>query len=225
MSSVLIGHTGFVGTIVSGLHKFDDYINTGQTHRLWDRDIDLVVCAAPTGNRVQVKNDPARDIENVLLILDELDRCNIKKFILISTIDCLAQPNTSYGMNRRLIETWVKSNIEDYTIIRLGTLIHPSITKNILFDLKNQQWLDSICPTTTIQYTDMSKLTLEFSEKENNFFSEPIANSEILERYYPKLLVGNKNQATYNIQPCWFTKDQALNAIDNYFNEKPLHLW
>lgn len=225
MSTALIGHTGFVGSIVKGLGKFDYCINTGKLFELWDKDLDLVVCAAPTGNRVQVSKDPTSDIENVISILDEFTRFSIKKFILISTIDCLAQPNTPYGINRRLMESWVRTNIKDYTIIRLGTLVHPTITKNILFDLKHQQWLDSICPSTTIQYTDMSKLTLDFTDSEVNFFSEPIANSEILERYYPRLLLGNQNQATYNIQPCWFTKDQAFNAIDNYFNEKPLHLW
>ena len=225
MSSALIGHTGFIGKIIQGLHSFDSYINNGRLVSLWDQELDLVVCAAPTGNRLIVKQYPDADIENVFNIIKDLSYIRIKKFILISTIDCLAQPNTPYAINRRLLEAWVKDNVESYTIIRLGTLVHPDITKNVLYDLKNQQWLDSICPDTTIQYSDMSKFKLDFDQSEVNFFSRPIANSEIIKRYCPTLKVAGQNQATYNIQPCMFSQEQAFTAIENYFNEQPLHLW
>lgn len=229
----LIGHTGFVGGIIQPLYEFNRFYNRNTVNELPNTSFDLLICTAPTGNRIKVQNNPIEDLEMILFLIDHLRKTDIKKFILLSTIDTIARPNTRYGMNRRILEGWVKNNLSDYCIIRMPTLIHPKIKKNILYDLKNNQWLEKLNPNSTLQYYNLTKIkfhidyALDNNIKELNLFSEPISNQEILDRFISNKKIGSQcgRVQLYNIQPQLFTKQEIFASMEKYFNEVPLHLW
>ena len=148
----LIGYTGFVGSVIQPMFKFDLFYNRSNIYDLPKSELDLLVCAAPTGNRLFVQNNPMDDLDFILTLIDHLRKTKIKKFILLSTIDVIARPNTVYGMNRKILEGWIKTNLESYSIIRMPTLIHPAIKKNILYDLKHNQLLEKINQENKVKY-------------------------------------------------------------------------
>lgn len=234
-SKGLIGYTGFIGSILrlSDCINFDCFFNKNNVNTITKYSFDLIICAAPTGNRIEVQKNSVNDLEMILFLIDHLRKTEIKKFVLISTIDTLARPNTRYGMNRKILECWIKNNLTNYCIIRLPTLIHPNIKKNILYDLKHQQWLEKINLQAINQYYDLTRLhkdidyALQNNIKELNLFSEPISNQEIKDKFFPRLpntfnpSAGQK----YNIYPQQFTKAEIFASMEKYFNEVPLHLW
>ena len=229
----LIGHSGFLGSIVKSMVKFDNYYNTNNVISIPKTEFELVICAAPTGNRLAVQTNARDDLEMILFLIDHLRKTKIKKFILLSTIDTIARPNTRYGMNRKILEGWVKNNLDNSTIIRMPTLIHPAIRKNILFDLKHDQYLEKLNPHSAVQYYDLTNLKTDIdyavtsTEKEINLFSEPIVNQEIVDRFFPGKILGNSAGPVqqYNAMPQRYKKEDIFDSMDNYFNEVPLHLW
>lgn len=229
----LIGHTGFVGNILKPFYKFNKFYDKNNVIDLPKNTFKLLICAAPTGNRITVQQDPTNDLEMILFLIDHLRKTSIEKFIWISSIDTLARPNTRYGMNRRILEGWIKTNVDNYSIIRMPTIIHPNIKKNILYDLKHKQWLEKLNPESTAQYYDITRLqndityVLENNVKELNLFSEPIKNQEILNKFFPDLQLNYQSASVqnYNTQPYSFTKEEIFTSMEKYFDEIPLHLW
>jgi hypothetical protein len=221
----LIGWTGFVGSKIHDGIAFNKLYNRNTVKSVHNEKFELLVCAAPTGNRRWVDENNIQELEQILFLIDHLRKASIEKFILISTIDVLAKPNTRYGLNRKILEGWVKSNIKNYTIIRLPTLIHPKIIKNQLFDLKNKCFLDKLNPDTCCQYYDLTNIVndvnyaIENDVTEMNLFSEPISNREIVSRFFPDLIIGqNASPAqVYDIKPYKYDKDTILEAMRNYF--------
>lgn len=222
----LIGYTGFVGGIIEPHYNFNKFYNRNNVKELYDETFDLLMCAAPTGNRIQVNQDCITDLESTLFLIDHLRKAKIGHFVLISTVDVLNAPNTKYGLNRRILEGWVKTNLTNYTIIRLPTLIHPTIKKNVLYDLKNKTFLDKLNVLSKLQYYDMSNIkkdidyALANNIKELNLVSEPISNFEIINTFFPGLMTGpNFGPAqNYDIKPYSYTKEEMLAAMRKYFN-------
>lgn len=228
----LIGHTGFVGSIIKPMFNFNKFYTRANVISLPNSTFNLLVCAAPTGNRLEVQNDPSNDLDMILTLIDHLRKTKFNHFVLISTIDVLAKPNTRYGMNRKLLEGWVKNNLENYSILRLPTLIHPDIKKNILYDLKHNRFVDKINPEAVNQYYDLTKLKSDLDAAVNsdinefNLFSEPIKNQEIIDKFFPNAIVGRGlNPSIYNCNPMLYTKEEIFKSMEKYFDEVPLHLW
>lgn len=87
-------------------------------------------------------------MESINILLNHLQKVKARKFILISTIDVYDKPvdvdeNTiinvqglqPYGLHRYYVENWVKSNFDDYLILRLPALFGKGLKKNFIFDL------------------------------------------------------------------------------------------
>lgn len=229
----LIGYTGFIGSLCRSMFTFNKIYNRSNLADIAQTEFDLLICAAPTGSRLAVQNDPTNDLDNILTLISHIKETKSKHFILISTIDVLAKSDSAYGSNRKFLEDWVKSNLENYSILRLPTLIHPDIKKNILYDLKHSQWLEKLNPTTTVQYYDLTNLKTDIEYaithdlKESNLFSEPIQNQEIVDRFFPNTILGAVAlpAQAYNFYPQQFTKEEIFRSMEKYFNEVPLHLW
>ena len=229
----IIGGTGFIGSTLCSWLDFNYRYGRNNMQDLIDKELDLLICTAPTGNRLQVQENCILDLEMIMYLIDHLRKSKPKYFVLISTIDTLTKPNSKYGLNRRILEGWIKSNLENYSIIRLPTLVHPEIKKNVLFDLKNNLYLDKINPDSVNQYYDLTRLPIDIKYavenniKELNLFSEPVSNREIIEKFYPTVTVGqNAGPAqTYNVNPYYTSKLEILDLLEKYFNEYPLYLW
>lgn len=229
--NALIGYTGFIGSLIRSAYPFTAWYNRNNIIDIANKEFDTVVCAAPTGNRVIVNQDPIMDLESILFTIDHLRKMSCKRFILISTVDVIQHPNSKYGLNRRILEGWVKQNIENYSIVRLPSLIHPSIQKNVLYDLKNKLYLDKINLDTSNQWYPVKNLVQDIrnvqSKQEINLVSEPISNREIVQKFMPELLVNNLSHSSqqYNLRPYLYTKTEIFQCMEKYFNEVPIHLW
>jgi hypothetical protein len=225
--SALVGYTGFVGSKLVGHIEFAEMYGQGNIDSICGKTYDLVICAAPTGNRLEVESDPGADLMGIKMLVSNLEKTNIKQFVLISTIDTIVKPHTNYGMNRAFLEDWVKQNFDNHSIIRMPSLIHCDIKKNQLFDLKNKCYLEKINRLTTCQYYDLTNLVgdvnfvIDNKIEELNLFSEPISNAEILSKFYPDLIVGQSASTAqyYDVNPYRYSKSEILKSIEKYFNE------
>jgi hypothetical protein len=221
----LIGFTGTVGQVLKDTMSFDYFYNSDNIGNIVRDNVDTVVCAAPTGNRLWVANNVQADLDNINLLTNILKQTRIKKFILISTVDTLSA-TSGYGVNRKLLEDTIKDIFDDHHIIRLPTLISKNIKKNVLFDLKNNMYLSSINPESKIQWCLLDKMSQDISNvinsdiKEVNLVSEPIKNKEIIDLFFAdkKGQIGITPTAcqTYNITPVSYTKDTIFENIREY---------
>ena len=133
----LIGHTGLIGGVLKSSLTFDLEYNSSNINDIQGRHFDTVYCAAPSGNRLLASQYPEQDTCNVYSLIENLKTITANRFILISSGDVVVSPESVYGNNRGQLEKFVKTQFDNHHVIRLCTLIHPDIKKNILYDLKH----------------------------------------------------------------------------------------
>ena len=125
-------------------------------------------------------------------------------------------------MNRKFLEEQVQT-LSSYKIIRLPSLVGPSIKKNILYDIKHNQYIESINALDVCQWYPLVNLVRDLECIEDNtitnFVSEPIINQTILEKFSPGNLIftKNKNENTYNIQPYLYSANAIMSYMKEYF--------
>lgn len=219
---VLVGSRGTIGSVIVNSANFDLTFNSDNVENMRGLEIDTLICAAPSGNRLAANNKEIDDTNSVNHLISVLDSCSIKRLVLISTIDIFVNPETLYSRNRSKLESYVKSNYKHH-ILRLGTLIGKNIKKNILFDLTHDQFLDSIDPLSMHQYSlldDVYNQILQSIEQEIDeisIISEPIQNSEILSTFFPNLnLTSNNTKTLYDVKPYFYNRQQVFKAIKEY---------
>lgn len=204
---------------------------------------DIIVITAPTGNRLYVKDHQALDQKNCDDLVNLLEHCRYQALVHISTVDVYHDqksnsalpldvcPDTAYGRNRWYLEQKLQQFPNCYTI-RLPTLLHSTVKKNLLFDIKNTIWLDKINLENQIQWYPLTRLKqdiLSVVEKNcrfENFTSAPIENYKIVSRYRPdliKVLKENKlcAKTVYNVKSsqCDYkiSDKEIWSALDQYF--------
>jgi hypothetical protein len=183
---------------------------------------DVIVITAPTGNRLQVNADPASDLTDCDNLVSWIDKCEYNHLVHVSTVDVYhtrsskcelpvdTPPEALYGHNRWLLEQRLQMLPRCHTV-RLPSLVDLSIQKNILFDLKNNIWLDKINLNSTIQWYLLTRLAhdipwmLAQDQTFENLVSEPIKTLDIVTLYRPKLVEQlekntNKNNLTYDVR-------------------------
>ena len=89
MTSTLIGHTGMIGQTLLDQHRFDLCYNSSNIDSFNECAHDLVVCSAPSGNRLLVNSDPKADNCNLENLITILSQSAIKHFVLISSVTSL----------------------------------------------------------------------------------------------------------------------------------------
>jgi len=234
---------GFIGQT---LHKQADHstiFDRSNACNLENHDHEVLVVAAPTGNRLAVAQDPEKDLENCKTIIDQITRCRFKHLVLIGTVDAYANrcsqnsepdtvcPQAPYGHNRWFLETQL-SQIPNCSVVRLPSLIHSNIQKNILYDLKNKTWLDKINLNSSIQWYPLHRLNQDIllvinqRSKFQNLCSAPIDNRQIVARYFPHLLAELENNTVQslhydvknNLETYSIGLDQIWASFDEYFS-------
>lgn len=226
MPNAIVGSNGLIGSIFARHLPLADMYNSQNIDHLGQKSYDLVIVTAPSSNRRQADADPQADSSSVDRLIHALAQADIQRLVLIGTVDSQLYPNSAYGANRLRLERAVKQHAHSH-VIRLCTLIHSTIKKNILFDLKHNQYLESINPASQLQWYDLNQLINDFNHVLNNdikditLVSEPIQNDEIISRFYPGCTLGSNPGAllTYNIQPYTLTKQQIFTAMEQYLNE------
>lgn len=203
---LLIGNTGLIGTTLKEEIKFDYEFNSQNLNELINLEIDptttdLYLCCLPA-TKWLVNQDPTKDFENIMNIINVLSKKEYKTIILYSTIDIyqnaplhsdesyvLKIDNLNYGNNRYLFEQLVKNTLKykNLLTLRLPALFGKHIKKNILFDLLNDHEIYKINYNSKYQWYNLNNLVKDTNNCLNithgflliNLFPEPIETSEI----------------------------------------------
>jgi len=215
----LIGN-GVIGSVLQKEIQFDYIFDSQNVDTIDNYKFDVIYCAAPSSNRLVANNNPDADLQNIKQLAATLIKSSAK-IILISTVDAFVK-KSPYAINRKFLEDQVQT-LPNYKIIRLPSLVGPSIKKNILYDIKHNQYIESINALDVCQWYPLAYLVRDMeSVKDNavtNFVSEPIVNQMIIERFSPDQLARtkNKNENTYNIQPYLYSADVIMSYMKEYF--------
>jgi len=211
----VIGGNGFLGSMLSndfGAKKIlrNNLDSIAQSY--WDQ----IIIAAPTGNRLMVGDNPVQDFNDCRAIVEAIQKSTYDQLLYISTVDVYQEktsiddnlsvqvPEHSYGKNRHFLERSL-SALDHCHIIRLPSLCHPTIKKNILFDLASSQWLDKISLDSCVQWYPIKKLAhdinwvIKSGVTHINLVSSPISNRQIVQTYFPEL-VDNLSRNSVQLQ-------------------------
>jgi nucleoside-diphosphate-sugar epimerase len=171
MTSALIGHTDFIGTNLKRQRSFDEYFDTTDVDQLAGRSFDLVVCSGPSTEKWRANADPAADRENIECVVSALEHANIRKLVIVSTIEVFLNPVDvdevslvptaglhPYGRNRRWLEQIATARF-DALVVRLPALYGPGLSKNVLFDLMTTNDVERIDSRGQYQFYDITRLS------------------------------------------------------------------
>lgn len=243
-TSCLIGYTGLVGQTLLEYNDFNYLVNSSNLKEIKDKNIDLIICAAPSAIKWKINIDDSDDLKNINDIVTILSTINTKKIILISTIDVFGEKvsfggnedcfpdiknNHNYGKNRILIENKLKEIFDDkLSIFRLSGLFGKFLKKNLLFDVKNNKtdMLGKINFDSSFQWYNLNYLYNDIlnnlDKKLIHLVNEPIYNYELFEKL--KLNISsnsNVGKINYNITSKYadnyfYNKESIFEDIKNY---------
>lgn len=203
--NALIGYTGLIGTVLSENIEFDQTYNSANINQIQHSEFDTIYCAAPSGNRLQAKHKPEWDTNSIRHLADNLRTVTANRFVLIGSVDAVYAPDSVYGSNRLALEHFAQTQFECCHVIRLCTLIHSRISKNLLFDIRHRQYLDCINSAMIRQYYPLSRLcrdintVIQHDIKEINLVSEPVSDQEIMQRFCPNAVLTSTPVPPYNL--------------------------
>lgn len=165
MKDCIIGYTGFIGKNLIGQKKFTYFYNSKNIHTINKKQFNMTIICAPHGKKWWANKFPNKDTLIVNDLLKNLKKIQTKKVIFISTIDVFNKRHNqnensrininklnTYGSNRLKIEKFIENNFKDYHIIRLPALFGKYLKKNVLYDLINDNNLDSIKVKSKFQW-------------------------------------------------------------------------
>jgi len=212
---------GLVAQQVIDIVKPDTVFTSSNILELSKTAWDTIYCAAPSGNRIWAKQHPILDKSNVWQIINECAITKFQRFVLFSTCDTQVNSDSAYGHNRLQLENWAKT-LPNSSIIRLPSLIHTTITKNMLYDIKHNCWLDKINPNNQLQWFDLSLLKdwIMSGEREVNVCSEPVLAQDILAEFAPAVLEKldyTRKGDVYDLKPYSYTREEIFASISEYF--------
>ena len=209
MNDALIGYTGFVGGNLLEKRSFESLYNSKNIKEMSGNSFGDVICAGISAVKWQANKDPETDIKNIEKLKSVLKTISVKRFILISTVDiypilsngdesydCNSIDNHSYGKHRLEFEEFCKKSFENCHIIRLPGLFGKGLKKNVIYDLLNNNCLDMINVESSFQYYYLENIWADIQKvlKQNlklvNFFTEPVATNDIIQKYFPDSVVG-----------------------------------
>jgi hypothetical protein len=223
---LLIGK-GTIGTSLANNINFDYSCDSSNIHEVFGKTFEMVVCAAPSSNRIIANNNLYIDEKLIDKLIEDIDKIQATRFVLISTVDVVSYPESIYGKNRLKLENHIKKQFKEYHILRLSTLVGENIKKNVLYDLVNKQYLNDTNPLSFLQWYPLSNLCFDINNavnnsiKEINLVSDPISTGEIAEVFFPSLKITSNNEPRkYNLTPYIYSKQEIFNEI-----KKCLHLW
>jgi nucleoside-diphosphate-sugar epimerase len=197
MKTALIGYTGFVGSNIADQHEFDDYYNSKNIADIEGKTYGLVVSAANRAEMWRINQDPETDKAEIAKFMKHLEKVNIKKLVLISTVGVYKNASaatektqieikglTPYGIHRYELEEFCSSRF-DTTIIRLPGLFGKGLKKNVIYDLIHDNNIDKIHCEGVYQYYNLADIWKDIETAINsnlklvNFATEPVSTKEV----------------------------------------------
>lgn len=229
--NALIGYTGLIGSVLAAGVKVDLTYNSANIDQITQGEFDTVYCAAPSGNRLLANQQSDWDIKNVQHLVNILRTITANRFVLIGSVDAVHAPESVYGSNRLALEHFVQTQFEHCHVIRLCTLIHPNISKNLLFDIKHRRYLDHINGAVIRQYYPLGRLCADIDTviAHNivaiNLVSEPVSDQEIMQQFCPDVAITNTPVQSYNLHSAdpfgqyVLSRQQVFAQITEYLND------
>ncbi len=247
---ILVGNTGLVGTTLKNKIKFDLEFNSKNISSFIDivpNNCDIYLTCLPATKWMVNKNIIA-DVDNIYKLIKILSNKTYNNIILISTIDVYNEsplksnedyiPHISklnYGNNRYFFELLVKEYLKfkKISIFRLPALFSEDIKKNVLYDLINDNNIESINLNSKFQWYDLKNLVNDISmfptkypeEEIFNLFTEPVETINIV-KLFPKVNIDNLykgDNITYDYTTKFggyiLNKEDVINEIKKFINE------
>lgn len=221
MNKVLVGYSGFVGTVLLKQALFESLYRSTNISDIEGQSFNTVVCAGTPAQKWIANRDHEADRQKIEGLIEHLKTVSCKIFILISTVDVFKNPNGvnedtsvdesglhAYGLHRRLLEKFVENYFENHLIVRLPGLVGPGLRKNVIFDFLNDNNLHTIDSRGVFQFYPMVNLwydiqiALHAGLKLIHLTAEPISVAEVSEQGFGKLFekVLENCPANYDMQ-------------------------
>jgi nucleoside-diphosphate-sugar epimerase len=158
----IIGAGGYVGT--SLLKSFScsknyevEAISRDSNLVDLETEMEIVIHSANPATRYKANANPLLDYQETVLKTESLlNSFKSQKFILISTISCRTQLETSYGQNRRDCELKVLE--KGGSILRLGPMFGGTRVKDVIHDIVRNEKI-YVSSDTQYAYADVSWVT------------------------------------------------------------------
>ncbi len=197
MRSALIGSTGFVGGTLLRQTTFDDLYHSTDIETIRGRSYDLLVCAGAPAEKWKANKEPERDKANIARLMSCLSETKAAHVVLVSTVDVYGTPievdedtpidpatATAYGRHRFELEEFVRDRF-DTTCVRLPGLFGHGLKKNIIYDLLNNNAVDTICADSVFQFYHLDRLWRDIGTarahelRTVNFAVEPVSVRDV----------------------------------------------
>lgn len=233
MRVAIVGYTGFVGSNLCKEYKFDDLYNSKNISESYGTKPDLLIYSGVPAQKFLANSDPEKDFKCIENAIDNIEKIDPKRLVLISTIDVykdsrgakesdeiIEEDLEAYGKNRYYLEKWVMENRPDSLIVHLPALYGDNLKKNFLYDMIH------IIPTMIkegkfLELTADDKYLEAYYEKQDNGFYKynfkSIEEEAQLKEYFKKIgftaLCFTDSRAVYqfyNLKYLWKHIDIAL---------------
>ncbi|KAI9105559.1 xylose isomerase-like protein [Phlyctochytrium arcticum] len=201
--SALVGYTGLVGSNLRLQRTFTDLYNSKNVTDLKDTSYDVVYFAACPAEKWKINQQPEQDLATLTGLRDIVKTIKPKLFVLISTIDVYnlnvedqdestdlsasIKGHHAYGKHRFWFEQWIRELFpNNHLIVRLPALHGPSLKKNYIYDLLNDNNPQTIKRNSYFQWYDLTRLeadirrAIELKLTLVNLFPEPVWTNDIL---------------------------------------------
>lgn len=220
----LIGYTGFVGSNLALQRKFDAYYNSANIEKIAGLKFDTIFCAGIPGTKWLANKNPREDLTRINRLLDNLNRVQCRKFILISTVDVYKDPvevdeNTpivgeglqAYGRHRAAVEQFVREKFKDAHIIRLPAIYGSGLKKNFVYDLLHNHCLDWTHRDSIFQFYCLNNLNKDINTvlaagiRLINFNAQPISARELARTCFHRNFVNIPSSPPlhYDVRTVW----------------------
>ncbi|MBC7489492.1 MAG: pyridine nucleotide transhydrogenase [Glaciimonas sp.] len=253
MKNALIGFSGFCGSTLLKQASFDALYRSTNISDIKGKNFDTVICAAAPAQKWIANREPVADRQNIEGLIAHLANVLCKTFILISTVDVFKTPIGvdevtpviedglhAYGLHRHKLEKFVQSHFANHLIVRLPGLVGPSLRKNVIFDLLNDNNLNAIDSRGVFQFYPMINLWYDIQTalyaglKLVHLTAEPISVADVAAQGFGKPfehpLAGNS--AIYDLRTCHanvfgapgnyqYSRRESIQAIRAYAQSEP----
>lgn len=140
----LIGSTGSVGLVLKEELEQDStlvvsYFNRENLHDLTKQNYDVVICTAPSSEKLLTNLGLKNQDDEVSALLSAIEEVKTKHFVLVSTKSIFDSGSKYSEVHQRVYSSVIRAH-ESHTVYVLDTLYGTTLNKGFISDLLTKQW-------------------------------------------------------------------------------------